>query len=120
MSKEKIDTCKVSCIHEDLVAKVKKELLPNERIDDLQSLFKLFGDGTRLLILQALQICEMCVCDIAASLDMSPSAVSHQLRVLKGGRLVKSRREGKQAYYSLDDEHIEQLLDIGLDHINHQ
>ncbi|HZK34865.1 MAG TPA: metalloregulator ArsR/SmtB family transcription factor [Bacillota bacterium] len=120
MSREKKDTCAVQCIHEDIVAEVKKNRMSAERTDGLQRLFKVLGDATRLSIVQALLISEMCVCDIAASLGMSQSAVSHQLRVLKAAWLVKNRREGKQVYYSLDDDHITQLLEIGIEHINHQ
>lgn len=120
MSIEKIDTCSVYCIHEDTVAEVRKKRMPADITDSLQRLYKVLGDATRLSILQALLISEMCVCDIAAALGMSQSAVSHQLRVLKGARLVKNRKDGKQVYYSLDDDHITQLLEIGLEHINHQ
>ena len=84
---------------------------------DLPDLFKVFGDSTRIRILSALSKAEMCVCDIAYLLNMSQSAISHQLRVLKQARLVKNRRDGKIVYYSLDDNHIVGILDQGLDHI---
>ena len=84
---------------------------------DLGDFFKLLGDGTRIKILNALFYSEMCVCDIAALLGMTQSAISHQLRVLKQGRLVKHRKEGKSVYYSLDDEHIKHIIEQGLTHI---
>ncbi|HOB20528.1 MAG TPA: metalloregulator ArsR/SmtB family transcription factor [Candidatus Atribacteria bacterium] len=120
MSDRDIDTCDLQCIHEETVNKVRKALLSEETIMDLQNLYKVLGDGTRLSIMNALSLAEMCVCDVAAALGMSQSAVSHQLRVLKAARLVKYRREGKQVYYSLDDDHITQLLAVGLEHVRHQ
>ncbi|HOE56875.1 MAG TPA: metalloregulator ArsR/SmtB family transcription factor, partial [Bacillota bacterium] len=81
-------------------------------------LFKVFGDTTRIKILCALFESEMCVCDIAALLNMNQSAISHQLRVLKQARLVKYRKEGKVVYYSLDDEHVKQVFEVGLMHVN--
>jgi ArsR family transcriptional regulator len=83
----------------------------------LAELFKIFGDSTRIKIICALFEAEMCVCDIAALLKMTQSAVSHQLRVLKTSRLVKHRREGKVIYYSLDDEHVKNIFNQGLEHI---
>ena len=83
----------------------------------LADLFKLFGDSTRLRILWALSESEMCVCDLCALLKMKQSAISHQLKNLKQSRIVKSRRDGKVVYYSLDDHHIRNLLNMGMDHI---
>ena len=80
-------------------------------------LFKVFGDVTRVKIIYALLESEMCVCDIASLLDMTQSAISHQLRVLKKARLVKFRKEGKTVFYSLDDQHIDKIFSFGLDHI---
>ena len=92
--------------------------MPEENIlYNLGDFFKLLGDGTRIKILNALFYSEMCVCDIAALLGMTQSAISHQLRVLKQGRLVKHRKEGKSVYYSLDDEHIKHIIEQGLTHI---
>jgi ArsR family transcriptional regulator len=88
-----------------------------EDLYELADFFKLFGDSTRLSILWALSESEMCVCDICALLKMKQPAVSHQLKNLKQSRIVKSRRDGKVVYYSLDDEHIRRLLDIGMEHI---
>lgn len=116
---EKVDSCNCTIIHEEVVARVKENLPPEEILIDLAELFKIFGDSTRIKILNALFSSEMCVCDIAALLEMNQSAISHQLRILKQARLVKYRKEGKVVYYSLDDEHVKQIFDCGLAHINH-
>lgn len=113
-----IDRCNCTIIHEDIIYKVKKDMPIDEVLYDLAELFKVFGDSTRIKILYALFQSEMCVCDLAALLGMSQSAVSHQLKVLKHTRLVKFRREGKVVYYSLDDEHIKKIFDYGFAHIN--
>jgi ArsR family transcriptional regulator len=91
-----------------------------ETLYDLAELFKVFGDSTRIKILWALDEAEMCVCDIAFLLNMTQSAISHQLRVLKQTNLVKNRREGKVVYYSLDDDHVRKIFDQGLIHINEE
>ena len=91
--------------------------LSNEQIDDLADLFKIFGDQTRIKIMMVLSRSESCVNDISNELGMTISAVSHQLRILKQFRLVKSRREGKSIYYSLDDEHVQLILNKGIEHI---
>lgn len=109
--------CDCVAIHEDIVAKVRKCMPEEEKLYDLAELFKVFGDTTRVRILYALFASEMCVCDIAYLLNMSQSAISHQLRVLKQARLVKHRKEGKIVYYSLDDEHVKNIFDQGLLHI---
>lgn len=96
-----------------------KACLPDEsKLYQLSELYKVFGDSTRIRILFALAQQELCVCDIADTLEMTQSAISHQLRVLKTNKLVKSRREGKQIFYSLDDEHVNTILSQGLSHIN--
>ena len=112
-----IERCNCDVIHEDIVNYVMKRMPEEETLYDLAELFKVFGDSTRIRILWALDESEMCVCDIAAVLNMTQSAISHQLRVLKQARLVKNRRDGKVVYYSLDDEHIRQIFDQGLNHI---
>lgn len=84
---------------------------------NLADVFKIFGDVTRLKILYALFDSELCVCDIANELNMSQSAISHQLRTLKTAKLVKNRKEGKIVYYSLDDEHVKHMFDQGLIHV---
>jgi len=96
-----------------------KENMPSEEVFyDLSELFKVFGDSTRIKILYALLKGELCVLDIANLLDMSMSAISHQLRVLKQSRLVKYRREGRTLYYSLDDDHVSTMIAMGMEHIN--
>ncbi|MDF2521042.1 MAG: transcriptional regulator, ArsR family [Clostridia bacterium] len=112
------DSCSCTIIHDDVVNKVKALMPQEEKLYDLAELFKVFGDTTRIKILCSLFESEMCVCDIAALLGMNQSAISHQLRVLKQARLVKFRKDGKVVYYSLDDEHIKQIFDQGLNHIN--
>ena len=112
-----IEICTCSTIHEDVVEKVKKLIPQEEALYDLAELFKVFGDSTRIKIICVLFESEMCVCDIAALLNMTQSAISHQLRVLKNARLVKYRKEGKVVYYSLDDKHVKQIFDQGLIHI---
>ncbi|NLP13064.1 MAG: helix-turn-helix transcriptional regulator [Clostridium sp.] len=111
------DKCDCNIIHEDVVNMVRKNMPKEEYLYDLAELFKVFGDTTRIKILYALFASEMCVCDIASLINMTQSAVSHQLRVLKQARLVKYRKEGKIVYYSLDDEHIKHIFDQGLMHI---
>ena len=117
MEKEKLDRCDCVVIHDEIVDKVEKSMPEENELYDLADLFKVFGDSTRIRILSALSKAEMCVCDIAYLLNMSQSAISHQLRVLKQARLVKNRSDGKIVYYSLDDNHIVGILDQGLDHI---
>ncbi len=111
------ERCDCNIIHEDLIEKV-RSVLPNpENLSLLADFFKVFGDPTRIKILSSLAESEMCVCDIAYLLNMTQSAISHQLRVLKQARLVKNRKEGKVVYYSLDDNHVKQIIDQGLVHI---
>ena len=117
MEERTINTCECNDIHEDIVNETKNKLPEDEMLYDLAELFKVFGDTTRIKILYALFSNEMCVCDIANLLNMTQSAISHQLRVLKQARLVKFRKEGKTVYYSLDDSHISQIFDCGLNHI---
>ncbi|ASW42246.1 ArsR/SmtB family transcription factor [Clostridium isatidis] len=113
-----IEKCNCDIIHEDVVKDVRGKMPEEETLYDLAELFKVFGDSTRIKILCALFEAEMCVCDIAALLDMTQSAISHQLRVLKQAKLVKNRRDGKVVYYSLDDDHVKSIFDQGLNHIN--
>lgn len=114
------DTLKCNCtiIHQDIVDSVKSNMPSEENLYDVAELFKVFGDTTRIKIICALFEHEMCVCDIASLLNMSQSAISHQLRVLKQARLVKYRREGKVVYYSLDDEHVRHIFNQGLAHVS--
>lgn len=117
MEERVINTCECNDIHEDIVNETKDKMPEDEMLYDLAELFKVFGDTTRIKILYALFSNEMCVCDIANLLNMTQSAISHQLRVLKQARLVKFRKEGKTVYYSLDDSHISQIFNCGLNHI---
>lgn len=111
------DSCDVVVIHHDVVDKVKDEIEDIENLFELAELFKVFGDSTRIRILSALSISEMCVCDLAALLEMTSPAVSHQLKNLKAAHLVSSRRSGKVVYYSLADDHVKHIIEQGLDHI---
>ena len=114
------ERCDCDVIHEDTVNQVREKMPQEETLYDLAELFKVFGDSTRIKILWALDEAEMCVCDIAVLLDMTQSAISHQLRVLKQTNLVKNRREGKVVYYSLVDDHVRKIFDQGLIHINEE
>ncbi len=101
----------------ELVKKVKKEMPNDELIFDMAELFKVFGDSTRMKIISSLLVSELCVGEIAEIVNSTQSAISHQLRVLKQAKLVKYRKEGKTVYYSLDDEHIKTIYQIGKEHI---
>jgi ArsR family transcriptional regulator, lead/cadmium/zinc/bismuth-responsive transcriptional repressor len=117
-SKPRLEKCDCTIIHQEVVNSVAENMPEEESLYDLAELFKVFGDTTRTKILYALFAAEMCVCDIAVLLNMTQSAISHQLRVLKQARLVKFRKEGKIVYYSLDDEHVKEIFEKGLIHIN--
>ena len=116
--KEPISLCDELLVHPDVTKQALGRLPEEDRLIDLAELFKIFGDSTRVKILYLLLEAEMCVCDIADSLQMTVSAISHQLRILKGASLVKYRREGKTVFYSLADEHVGQILSIGLEHVS--
>lgn len=105
---------------QDAVTKLEAQLPPLELLSDLADLYKMFGDSTRLQILSALRIQELCVGDLADLLKMSASAISHQLRTLRAQNLVTYRRDGKMSYYSLADEHVEIIIDMGLQHIQEE
>lgn len=115
---EKNESCLCNVIHKDVVEEVREKLPKEETLYELAEFFKVFGDTTRIRILCALFEAEMCVCDLSALLNISQSAISHQLRGLKAARIVKFRREGKVVYYSLDDEHIKHIFDEGFRHIS--
>ena len=104
-------------VHSDVIDKVNETMPEEEILYDLAELFKIFGDSTRIKILYVLFESEMCVFDISQLLNMSMSAISHQLRILKQNRLVKSRREGKAVFYSLADGHVRTIINQGLEHI---
>ena len=111
------DICDGIHIHEDALKIVREQIPDEDELYNLTELFRIFGDSTRVRILYALSATELCVCDIAALLGLSQSAVSHQLRALKSVRLVKSRRDGRTVYYSLDDNHVQTIIKQGLEHI---
>lgn len=112
-----LDTCETKGIHSDIIHFVQNKLPDPDALGRLADLFKLFGDSTRIGILWALSESEMCVCDLSALLKMKQPAISQQLKILKLSRIVKARRDGKVIYYSLDDDHIRQMLDFGMEHI---
>lgn len=113
-----VEKCDCEVIHEETVNQVREKMPEEETLYDLAEIFKVFGDSTRIKILWALDEAEMCVCDIAVLLNRTQSAISHQLRVLKQANLVKNRKEGKVVYYSLVDDHVREIFDQGLIHIN--
>ena len=114
---ENAECCMEECVHEDL-SKIVNETMPEEtELYDLAELFKVFGDSTRIRILFVLFEAEVCVCDLAQALNMTQSAISHQLRILKQNKLVKSRREGKSIFYSLADGHVRTIIAQGREHI---
>ena len=119
MKKIEFECYEATEVHEELLALV-REKMPQEELYDLSELFKVFGDSTRIRILFVLFEAEVCVCDLAAALGMTQSAVSHQLRILKQNKLVKSRREGKSIFYSLADGHVRTIIDQGLEHIEEE
>ena len=117
MKKLEVECCDITCYHEEKVEEVLKHMPEEEQIKELAEFYKVFGDATRVKILYVLLESEMCVCDLAAVLKMTQSAISHQLRVLKQMKLVKNRREGKTVYYSLADGHIQNIISQGMEHI---
>jgi len=118
MKKNNIETCSEHCEHQNIINEAQSKMPPEENLYDLAELFKVFGDSTRIKILCALFESEMCVCDITSLLNMTQSAISHQLRILKTSKLVKSRKEGKSVFYSLADDHVKSIFKEGLEHIN--
>ncbi len=110
--------CDCNIVHGDVVAKVNRQMLDPNDFNRLAGFFKAFGDVTRMKILWALDRNELCVCDLANILSMSKSAVSHQLAVLRKAGLVRFRKDGKEAYYSLADDHVRSITETGLEHIN--
>lgn len=117
MHTEYSEACDCNVIHEDAVALVRSKMPEEDPIYEVAELFKVFGDSTRARIICALSISELCVCDLSCLLNMSQSAISHQLRILKQARIVKNRRSGKSIYYSLDDEHIQRLFATAFEHV---
>ena len=113
------DGCQIKVVHLDRVEQARREAIADQELDRLSLTYKVLGDPNRLKIVMALRKVEMCVCDLAAFTGLTDSAVSHQLRRLKDLALVKNRREGQIIYYSLNDEHVSKILNIGLEHISH-
>ncbi|MBW2410097.1 MAG: helix-turn-helix transcriptional regulator [Deltaproteobacteria bacterium] len=111
------DGCQIKVVHLDRVEQARKDAIAGHELDRLALIYKVLGDPNRLKIVMALRNVEMCVCDLAAFTGLTDSAVSHQLRRVKDLALVKSRREGQIIYYSLDDDHVEELLKVGLEHL---
>ncbi len=117
MALNDVEHCEAFQIHEDVVKAVTDQMPDEDQLYDLAEVFKVFGDSTRIKILYVLFEAEMCVCDIAQLLNMTQSAISHQLRILKQNRLVKNRRDGKSVFYSLADSHVKTIISQGMEHI---
>ena len=113
-----VEHCEVHAVHKELVNRIGKEMPSEDELYDLAELFKVFGDSTRIKILFALFESEMCVCDIAETLNMTQSAISHQLKILKQSKLVGNRREGKSIIYYLADDHVRTIIAQGMSHIS--
>lgn len=112
--------CQAHEVHKDAVERASEFMPDPETVEQLADFFKIFGDGTRVKIMLALDAGEMCVCDISETLGMSMSAVSHQLRMLRDAHLVTSRREGRSIYYSLCDDHVKTVLETALEHVGEE
>ena len=119
MLETETDKCEVNCIHEDMVHQAQAQMVDGRTGTRLAELFNALSDPTRVRIISALSAGELCVCDLAAALGMSQSAISHQLRLLRQLRLVRRRKAGQMAYYTLDDEHVSALFQEGMDHVRH-
>ncbi len=111
------DRCEETCIHNNLISKSNDHMPDLDTLFSLAELFKVFGDTTRIRIMCALLESELCVCDISEILGMGQSAISHQLRLLRAAHLVRVRRDGKSAFYSLDDDHVKLIFEQGLNHV---
>ena len=112
-----VECCDYMHVHQELIDRLVSDMPDEGILADLSELFKVFGDSTRIRILYALSVSEMCVCDIARLLNMTQSAISHQLRVLKQARLVSTRRDGKTIFYALCDEHVKNIFYTAMEHI---
>lgn len=112
-----VECCDATIVHPELLARVSADMPQEEELYDLAELFKVFGDSTRIRILYVLFEAEVCVCDLAEVLNMTQSAISHQLKILKQAKLVKARRDGKQVFYTLADEHVRTIISMGQEHI---
>ena len=114
------NTCDCNMVHGETIEHVRQEIVSQDELTRMAKLYKIFGDGTRLNILAALNCHEMCVCDLAALLGVTKSAVSHQLKALRLANLVRFRREGQIVYYMLADDHVKRILDIGFEHLREE
>lgn len=119
-NQNEIECCDTLEVHQPLLDIVNEKMPEEEKLYNLAELFKVFGDSTRIRILFVLFEAEVCVCDLAQALNMTQSAISHQLRILKQSKLVKNRREGKSIFYSLADDHVRTIIAQGLDHIEEE
>ena len=117
MAVNDVECCETFQTHEELLKVVSEQMPEVDKLYDLAELFKVFGDSTRIRILYVLFEAEVCVCDLAEALNMTQSAISHQLKILKQSKLVKSRREGKSVFYSLADGHVRTIIAQGREHI---
>ena len=117
MQKNNIQTCDCNVLHLDSVKLAQKNMLDNNILEKMVIFYKAFSDNTRLKIINALDNCELCVCDICVLLNMTKSAVSHQLKFLKDCQLIKGRKQGKEVLYSLSDEHVKQIFEVCKEHI---
>ena len=117
MAMNDVEICESTCIHTERLEKVRAGLPDEDELYDLAELFKVFGDSTRIRILYVLFQSELCVCDLAEALQMTQSAISHQLKILKQAKLVTGRREGKSVFYALADDHVRSIIDQGREHI---
>ena len=115
-----IQKCDCDIIHEDVVKDTLNKMPNQDMFNRLAEFFKILGDTTRAKILFALDQNEMCVCDIANVLSMSKSSISHQLGTLRRSGIVRCRKEGKEVYYTLDDDHVKGLFELGIEHIEHK
>jgi Predicted transcriptional regulators len=117
MTRENAIACDCEVIHAEVVEAVRSTMTDGEELRSLADFFKVLGDGTRVRIISALSNHTLCVCDLAVLLNMTKSAISHQMRSLRQANLVKARREGKVVYYALADEHVRIIFDMGLEHV---
>lgn len=117
MAVNDVECCETFHSHADVLKLVNEQMPDEDKLYDLAELFKVFGDSTRIRILYVLFEAEVCVCDLAEALNMTQSAISHQLKILKQSKLVKGRREGKSVFYSLADDHVRTIIAQGREHI---
>lgn len=118
--KKNIEICDCNALHQDIIDEVKKHIPEETVLYDLSDLYKILGDSTRTKILWAIDIHEMCVCDLAVLLNMTKSAISHQLKILRDYNLVKARKDGKNVFYSLADNHVRDIFEKGIEHIKEE